>query len=76
VLAEIVRVRHGTGEPGESAPPPAPAEVRDPVCGMTVDTAGARHRAEFGGRTYYLCCGGCRERFLADPERYAAAFAS
>jgi Cu+-exporting ATPase len=39
---------------------------------MTVVVAGARHIAEHAGRTYYFCCGGCRERFLAAPERYVA----
>lgn len=46
------------------------AEARDPVCGMSVIIATARHQAEFGGRTYYFCCGGCRERFVSDPQRY------
>ena len=40
---------------------------------MTVATATAGHQAEFGGRTYYFCCGGCRERFLKEPARYAGA---
>ncbi len=48
----------------------------DPICGMTVDTAGARHSAEAGGRTWYFCGDGCRRRFLAAPERFAAAGAS
>jgi Cu+-exporting ATPase len=39
---------------------------------MSVTIAGARHTAEHAGRTWYFCCGGCRERFLASPERYAA----
>ena len=43
----------------------------DPVCGMTVEIATARHRAEHAGRTWYFCCGGCRERFLAAPARHA-----
>ena len=34
------------------------------------------HRAEHAGRTYYFCCGGCRERFLAAPDRYGAAAVS
>ena len=42
-------------------------EERDPVCGMMVGFAGARHTAEFAGRTWYFCCGGCREKFLASP---------
>ena len=40
---------------------------------MTVEVAAARHRAEHAGRTYYFCCGGCRERFLAAPDRYVPA---
>jgi Cu+-exporting ATPase len=44
--------------------------ARDPVCGMTVDPATARHRAEHGGRTYYFCCAGCRSKFAADPAKY------
>ena len=40
---------------------------------MTVVVETARHRVEHGGRTYYFCCGGCRERFLAAPERYVEA---
>jgi Cu+-exporting ATPase len=40
---------------------------------MTVAIAGARHRAEHDGREYFFCCAGCREKFLAAPERYAQA---
>jgi xanthine dehydrogenase accessory factor len=57
----------GTPESGEIG---AAGQETDPVCGMTVETAGARHTAEAGGRTWYFCCGGCRERFLAAPERF------
>jgi P-type Cu+ transporter len=42
----------------------------DPVCGMKVDPHTAKHRAEYGGRPYYFCSAGCREKFLTDPERY------
>jgi Cu+-exporting ATPase len=28
------------------------------------------HRAELDGQTFYLCCAGCRTKFLADPQRY------
>jgi xanthine dehydrogenase accessory factor len=80
VLAEIVERRHlagaaaGKPESAESdAPDQGPARAVDPVCGMSVEIAGARHRAELAGRAYYFCCGGCRERFLADPERFLAA---
>ena len=75
VLAEIVQVRR-TAErrPVSSAPAPPPAAetALDPVCGMSVVVAKARHTAEHGGRTWYFCNPRCRERFLATPERWAA----
>src|SRR5437588_8542308 len=43
---------------------------RDPVCGMQVDPASARSKAEHGGRTYFFCCTGCAEKFEAAPEQY------
>lgn len=75
ILAEIVRVRRAQGEQRatETTSAPPAHEERDPVCGMTVEVAAARHRAEHAGRTYYFCCGGCRERFLAAPDRYVPA---
>jgi xanthine dehydrogenase accessory factor len=41
-----------------------PEEAMDPICGMTVAVAGARHVAELQGKTYYFCCAGCRAKFL------------
>jgi xanthine dehydrogenase accessory factor len=77
ILAEIVKVRRSASEqPPVSDPTTRPREERDPVCGMTVAVETARYHADHGGRTYYFCCGGCRERFIATPERFAAAFAS
>jgi len=49
------------------------ALAKDPVCGMSVDPATAKHKAEHGGAAYYFCSGGCREKFVADPGRYLAA---
>jgi Cu+-exporting ATPase len=42
----------------------------DPVCGMKVDPATAKHRAEHAGAAYYFCSAGCRSKFLADPAAY------
>jgi xanthine dehydrogenase accessory factor len=74
ILAEIVRLRRAALKEGSAAgpDPKGAAEELDPVCGMTVAVASAVHRAEVDGHTYYFCCGGCRERFLAAPGRYAA----
>jgi Cu+-exporting ATPase len=35
----------------------------DPICGMTVDEKSLL-RSERGGRTFYFCCKGCRQKFL------------
>ena len=48
---------------------PSAAKVKDPVCGMDVDPTTARHHLEHAGKTYYFCCGGCLEKFRADPDR-------
>jgi xanthine dehydrogenase accessory factor len=90
ILAEIVKVRRAAIEaaddpkrshdqpddPKGSYHPVVAVDARDPVCGMTVTIATAKHKAEHGGRTYYFCCGGCRERFVAAPERYADTLVS
>ncbi len=56
---------HSGGTPAR-----APAATTDPVCGMQVDPATAKHRAEHAGQTFFFCCDGCRTKFLADPARY------
>ncbi len=50
-----------------------PASAKDPVCGMSVDPATAKHSAEHAGQTWYFCNPRCRERFLAEPARYLAS---
>jgi Cu+-exporting ATPase len=44
--------------------------AKDPVCGMSVDRASAKHRREHDGQTYYFCCNGCATKFEADPAKY------
>ena len=46
--------------------------VKDPVCGMMVDSATAKHRAEHNSTSYYFCSARCAERFRADPEAILA----
>ncbi|MBR1125995.1 heavy metal translocating P-type ATPase [Bradyrhizobium lablabi] len=45
----------------------------DPVCGMKVDPATARHRFAWKGQDYFFCSARCRERFSADPENFLKA---
>jgi len=46
-----------------------PATDRDPVCGKTVKTAGAKPSV-FDGLVYYFCSRECREVFEAAPHLY------
>src|SRR5829696_4836412 len=79
IMAEIAQMRSGM-TPGttERAPALDPVlalalEAIDPVCGMTVTIAGARHQTRYDGKIWYFCCGGCKARFEADPLPYLPA---
>ncbi len=50
-----------------------PNAAHDPVCGMTVDPATAKHRAEHAGDSYFFCSTRCREKFTAEPARYVVS---
>jgi xanthine dehydrogenase accessory factor len=59
VMAQIVQLKkqHKTVEE-------KPVEATDPICGMKVNVATARHKADVKGASYYFCCAGCRAKFL------------
>jgi len=42
----------------------------DPVCGMTVNQRQTEIVTTIQGQTYYFCAEGCREAFVADPQKY------
>jgi Cu+-exporting ATPase len=48
----------------------APAEVLDPVCGMTISPDDAVGHLDHKGQTYYFCNQSCLEQFRADPGRF------
>lgn len=60
--------RHGsaTGAPNG---PAGGDTAKDPVCGMTVDTATAESSVH-AGQTYHFCSVTCRDRFVASPEKF------
>jgi YHS domain-containing protein/uncharacterized membrane protein YraQ (UPF0718 family) len=49
--------------------------VRDPVCGMSVDSATATEQVEYRSTKYYFCSATCRSAFERDPARYTAQVA-
>lgn len=42
----------------------------DPVCGMAVDPSTAAAKTCHGGIQIYFCAEGCRDAFIANPERF------
>jgi xanthine dehydrogenase accessory factor len=73
ILAEITQLRAaGSLDTPAASAGAARHEELDPVCGMTVDVAGARYHTVHGGRTYYFCSAGCLETFEKDPARFAS----
>ena len=75
IAAEIVQLTHAARRQTAPAPAARAAEegtAIDPICGMTVVIARAKHVAEHAGRTWYFCNARCREKFLAAPERFTA----
>jgi len=48
----------------------AEATAIDPVCGMTVEIAGARHTSTHAGHVFYFCCPACKREFERAPEKF------
>jgi xanthine dehydrogenase accessory factor len=69
ILAELVQFRAaGRLDAPQAIAGPPRSEAIDPICGMTVQIEGARHRLERGGETFYFCCAGCLTTFEASQE--------
>jgi xanthine dehydrogenase accessory factor len=89
ILAELVQVRRGRADFVASPGPATVAGglpdaitlqpvvddivLTDPVCGMTVEPAQARHLAEHDGTIYAFCSIGCRTRFIKEPVTFLTA---
>jgi xanthine dehydrogenase accessory factor len=85
ILAELVQARRRKMPMGDQTPHEAALEVGDramaeaamaqgtavdPVCGMMVDIATARHRSTLDGQEFYFCCPACKRLFERNPEEY------
>ena len=77
VMAEILQLqkRNSKAVPGERPAMKLPIlqaapEAVDPICGMSVNTANARHTSVHQSKTYYFCCLRCKETFEQNPSQY------
>jgi len=51
--------------------PDSENEIKDPVCGMTTDSAESYLAYEHQGKTIYFCSESCLKKFKSDPEKYS-----
>lgn len=47
------------------------ALVKDPVCGMEIESSQAPAQTIYEDRGYYFCSEECKETFVENPEEYA-----
>ena len=45
-------------------------KVQCPVMKNWILASEAADSTEYNGKTYYFCCGSCKEQFLNNPEQY------
>jgi xanthine dehydrogenase accessory factor len=55
------------------APPAEAGRYVNPVCGMSVEIATAKHVVVYGDNKVYFCCDCCKAEFERAPARYLAA---
>jgi xanthine dehydrogenase accessory factor len=83
IIAELVQVQRRGSIPADESYPTQPAATAqenitpvaeetaiDPVCGMTVEIATARHHSSYEGREFYFCCPSCKRHFERNPQEY------
>lgn len=73
--AEHDEHHHGT-KPASAGPVKAPGEAqvgdttKCPVSGEEFVVEASSPKVEHEGKTYYLCCSGCKKRFEANPASF------
>ena len=82
ILAELVQVRYAAQqdvvpemvsqeEQTQNAQPVRDSSTAlDPVCGMMVEIATARHHSVLDGQDFYFCCPACKRLFERNPQEY------
>ena len=75
ILAEIVQLSRSQDiqQTSTAAASGEQEEAKDPICGMTVDIRTAKYQSEFDGKAFYFCCGGCKQTFDKQPDKYLLA---
>jgi len=51
----------------------AMAQHMCPVSGEMLGTMGVPEKVDVNGKSVWICCEGCKDKLLADPDKYLAA---
>jgi xanthine dehydrogenase accessory factor len=57
-------------QPSQDSEHVIPITAIDPVCGMQVEVATARHHTRYDERDFYFCCPACKRQFERNPQEY------
>lgn len=74
ILAEVIAHLRREPEVEENVVKTSTANTNlfiNPVCGVPVDKATAKHVIEYKDEQYYFCCDGCKISFEKEPAKYA-----
>lgn len=67
---------HAASSPSQSAAVKVPGDARVgdrtrcPVSGEEFVVTESSPKAEYNGKTYYFCCGGCDAKFKENPQKF------
>jgi xanthine dehydrogenase accessory factor len=70
ILAEIVQLSKSQAIQQTGTSAGEKEEAKDPICGMAVEIGTAKYKSEFDGKAFYFCCGGCKQTFDKQPDKY------
>jgi xanthine dehydrogenase accessory factor len=82
ILAELIQIRRRGYQHIQSEAMPQEEQAQDthpgqesntaldPVCGMMVEIATARHHSVLDGQDFYFCCPACKRLFERNPQEY------
>lgn len=84
ILAEIIQVRNSSPstlsfekyDQSKTETESSSKYYINPVCGVPIDKSHPKYVIEYKGEKVYFCCDGCKEQFVADPEKYMSRMAA
>ena len=71
-IGKLVEAIEGLNSTNKNANKEVKMQVKDPVCGMEINSERAAGNLEHSGKTYYFCSQDCLDKFKAEPAKFTA----